>query len=82
LFWTNKTIYKRRGCQDNGFGKKARSINKGMITGAQGFVSVHNNVQQATQIDISNLTTKTNKQEVVLPEVCTKSFCWPSFLAH
>jgi hypothetical protein len=45
-----------------------------MITRAQGFVLVHNNVQQATQTDISNLTTKTNKQEVVLPQVCTKKF--------
>jgi hypothetical protein len=25
-----------RGCQDNGFGKIARSINKGMISKAQG----------------------------------------------
>jgi hypothetical protein len=43
---------------------------------------VHNIVQQATQTDIINITIKTNKQETVLPEVCTKSFCWPSFLAH
>jgi hypothetical protein len=60
--------------------KIVRSKNKGMITRAQGFVLVHNNVQQATQTDIINLTPKTNKQEIVLPEVCSKSFCWPSLL--
>jgi hypothetical protein len=45
-------------------------------------VLVHNIVQQATQTDIINITITTNKQEIVLPEVCTKSFCWPSLLAH
>jgi hypothetical protein len=38
VFGQTKIIWKTRGCQDNGFGKKeeARSINKGMITRAQG----------------------------------------------
>jgi hypothetical protein len=67
LVLDNKIIWKRRGCQDNGFGKIARSINKGMITRAQRIVLVHKIVQQATQTDIINITTKTNKQEIVLP---------------
>jgi hypothetical protein len=45
-------------------------------------VLVHNIVQQATQTGIINITIKINKQEIVLLEVCTKSFCWPSLLAH
>jgi hypothetical protein len=44
-------------------------------------VLVHSSVQQATQTDIINIATKTNKQEIVLLEACSKSFCWPSFLA-
>jgi hypothetical protein len=42
---------------------------------------VYNIVPQATQTDIINITTKTNKQEIVLPEVCTqkKVFAGPHF---
>jgi hypothetical protein len=45
-------------------------------------VLVHNIVQQATQIDILNTTTGTNRQETTFPEVNTKSFCWPSVLHY
>jgi hypothetical protein len=61
------------------FGKIAISISKGMITRAQGlcwFTIVFNKQLKQT------LLTKTNKQEIVLPEVCSKSFCWPSLLPH
>jgi hypothetical protein len=42
---------------------------------------VYNIVPQATQTDIINITTKTNKQEIALPEVCTqkKVFVGPHF---
>jgi hypothetical protein len=46
------------------------------------FVLVHNSAPQASQTGTINITTRTNKQEIVLPEVCSKSFCWPSSLAH
>jgi hypothetical protein len=39
-------------------------------------VLVHNIVQQTTQTDIINITTKANKQEILLPEVCAKKICW------
>jgi hypothetical protein len=72
-------MWKRRGCQDNGFGKIARSINKGMITRAQRlcwFTVLFNKQLKQTSLTYQP---RQNKQEIVLPEVCIKSFRWPSF---
>jgi hypothetical protein len=58
---------------------KNKNKNKNKI---KGVLLVYRLVHQRTPTDIINITTKTNEQEIVLLEVCTKSFCWPSFLAY